>query len=176
LDCCRQVPPENLKGLVEEKTAGQLFLIHAVGPGKSAVTRPVASSLSEVTKDFLNIMGNATMTFPSCVKTWIKWHQTVEAVDKTKWEFPLLLGSKFVETEFHNDKKFEEWEPHILTEWLSTLKLSEDYSAIILREKVDGAGLVIIRDRDEWKEFGFGSRMDVSKIKTGMEKLVHKKT
>ena len=46
-DCCREIGNLQAKGLSEkpEKVAGQLFVIHAVGPTKKAITKTTGLSL-----------------------------------------------------------------------------------------------------------------------------------
>jgi len=66
LDCCRQIPAVQ-KGLLENRTKGQLFLIYAVGPGKSAITRNSSDNLSIVTNDFLQVVKKVSDPFPDCL-------------------------------------------------------------------------------------------------------------
>jgi len=67
---------------------------------------------------------------------------------------------------------FEDWEPHSIAEWASTLRLSEDYSKIIIEKKIDGATLVILHNRDYWAKFGFHVPSDILKIEDGISKIV----
>ena len=75
-------------------TLGQLHLIHAVGPGKAAVSRTEKNSLSVVTEEFLKIMKTTNETYPSCLQLWFNNHRTVEVVRHMPFEFPLVSGSK----------------------------------------------------------------------------------
>jgi len=134
-DCCLEIPPISEKGpkTVEEKTYGQLHIIHAVAPGKSAITRSDSNGLSEVTKEFLSFMEKTSMTFPANISAWTKHHKTVEAVDKMMWQFPLLPGTKApqVANALPSDP-FSKWEPHVVVEWLSTLNLRENYLETVI--------------------------------------------
>jgi len=177
LDCCRQIPPKGTKGkLVDEKTEGQLYLIHAVGPGKSATTRSDdVNGLSDVTKDFLALMKKSNLTFPASIATWHKYHKTVEVVDKMKWQFPLLAGTLSpAQTVPLPTTPFESWEPHEIAEWLSGLKLRENYAPVVTseRKQIDGATLKTIFEANEWDSFGFIVDSDILKVKVAMKKLI----
>jgi len=174
-DCCRQIPPIVEKGpTVLEKTSGQLHIIHAVGPGKSATSRPDVNGLSEVTKDFLLVMQKSTLTFPASILTWAKYHKTVETVDKMKWQFP--LGAKAAlppkEGVALPTTPFPKWEPFEIAEWLSTLSLRENYTASVTGQQIDGSSMQTILEEDAWADFGFSVKTDVLKIKGAIKKLI----
>ena len=93
LDCCRETPAVETKGSmeVEEKTSGQICIIHAVGPKKKAVAVATTSGRSYVTDQFLNVMHTTKQTFPSCISKWAKRHPTLELLDKCQFDFQLKV-------------------------------------------------------------------------------------
>jgi len=173
LDCCRQIPPKVEKGeSVAGKTAGQLYIIHAVGPGKSAVSRPDVKGISEVTGEFLRTMGDTQETFPSCIDIWVKHHRTVEVVKHMPFEFPLKEGSKPRVSSTISTKKFEDWDPSTIVEWLSTLKLTKNYKDFVLENGISGAAMIAVYKERQWAEAGFQVFGDQLVIKAAMKSIL----
>jgi len=63
------------------------------------------------------------------------------------------------------------WQPEHVITWLARLKLSKDYSEIVLGDGVDGTALELIVLEDQWETFGFTAKADILKIKSGLKKL-----
>jgi len=176
LDCCRQIPPITTKTGVQkvvEKTAGQCFILYAAGPGRSAITRIEADGLSEVTKEFLFQMRKASETFPTCINLWAKYHNTVEIISKMCWDFCLKRGTITPVATTLPNKPFDQWSTQSVAEWMSTLNLSSEFNAQkVVDKKIDGSGVLVIRDSDAWLYFGFTVDIDVLKIKEALKKLL----
>jgi len=173
LDCCRQIPPVLEKGSDSiGKTFGQLHIIHAVGPGKSAVTRTASNDLSEVTGEFLKLMKSTNETYPSCLELWCNNHRTVETVKHMPFEFPLIDGSQPRKKGVISTKKFDDWDCSTIVEWLNSLKLSQSYKDHIMENKIDGATIVAIYTDKGWKEAGFSVFGDEIKLKAAIKGLV----
>jgi len=171
LDCCRLKPPKIVKGNME-KTVGQLHLLHAVAPGKAALSRPEVNCLSEFTEEFLQIMKYAEDPYPTCLKPWLKYHKKAECLDKMQFEFCLKLDSKLVEPVFVRPKQsFRNWSPEIIADWFKTLKLSKDYTNTILTDRIDGEGVCILIDRQCWLEYEIKAKMDQTKIIHGVSQV-----
>jgi len=146
-----------------------------VGPGKSAITRSDVNGLSEVTKDFLNIMRKAEYTFPSCVENWIKFHKTVEVINKMQFDFSFKIGTLLQQKNLVPIKPIEDWDSYTVAEWMSHLRLSAEFNAQdIVNQNLDGAALMVIFDDNSWKQFGFKFETDVIKIKAGIKKFINK--
>jgi len=169
----RQIPEKSVKGKIEEITFGQLHILHAVAPTKSAITRNTADGLSEFTGEFLSVMKKANDTYPHCLKSWLKFHSVAEAVDKMAFEFPILVDVENTSATYvPPTKPFKKWNPPEIADWLLTLDLSEDKTSAVLQNKIDGSGLILICDDSLWDEFGFRVKMDIAKIKSGIKKLL----
>jgi len=172
LDCCREIPAKNVKGNMQQ-TVGQLHLLHAVGPGKAATTRPELDYLSEFTAEFLQKMKQALDPYPTCLKSWLRYHKKAECLDKMQFEFCLKLDTKPVEPVFVMPKQsFQDWAPEDIADWFKTLKLSKDYTHTILTDRIDGEGVCLLIDTQCWSEYGILAKMDQSKIKTGVSKVL----
>jgi len=173
LDCCRTKPPKVGKGNTD-RTVGQLHLLHAVGPGKAALTRPEANSLSEFTGEFLQTMKHTLDPYPTCLKSWLRYHKKAECLDKMQFEFCLKLDTKpSLEPVFVKPKTpFQKWLPEDIADWFKTLSLSTDYTNTILTDKIDGEGVCILIDMQCWSEYGILAKMDQTKIKNGVSKVL----
>jgi len=126
LDCCRSIPKADLP--IPEKIPGQLILIYAVGPGKSAMSRGEKDGLSAVTGQFLHqLRCCSNETFPKGIALWVKHHPTAEIVEKAKFEIGLITNAVLLSDNTKQKKKFENWSPSEVAEWLSKLNLSKDY-------------------------------------------------
>jgi len=88
-----------------------------------------------------------------------------------KYESPLKRGTKTKHENGLPTKPFEYWEPHVIAEWTNTLRLSEDYSTVIIAKKIDGEALTIIHKKDYWEKFGFCVPSDILKIEDAISKL-----
>jgi len=171
-DCCRLKPAKIVKGNIE-RTVGQLHLLHAVGPGKAALTRPEVNCLSEFTEEFLHKMKQAQDPYPTCLKSWLKYHKKAECLDKMQFEFHFKLDTKPIEPVFVKPGlPFQNWAPEDISDWFKTLKLSKDYTNTILTDRIDGIGVCLIIDNDYWSDFGILVKMDQYKIKDGVSKLM----
>jgi len=173
LDCCRQILQETPKGGPPKIIKGQLFLIYAVAPGKSAFTRNHKDSLSEVTNDLLNVLRKAVLPFPDCVQSWANFHPTVEFVEKVQYKFQL---SNSLEQQGQHavfvppSKNFKDWQSHEICAWFITLSLNEDYSKRIMQYKISGAGLMAIIEAHELLTVGFADVVDNIAIKNAVKK------
>jgi len=177
LDCCREVQrtPVVTKGQgdsVPEKIAGQYCIIHAVGPSKSAVAvRKSVKDLSEVTKDFLQVMNSAKLTFPACLQQWAKAHATVELVDKCSYELQLTPNT-VLPADMVSMPPLREWTQEHVCLWLKSLHLSRDFTAEVKEESIDGSSLAsIFANHITWKEAGLPvTGGDLAKIKEAVSR------
>jgi len=169
-DCCRTIPPKDSKGKTD-LTTGQLHILHAVAPGKSALSRPEVNCLSEFTGEFLQRMKRSTESYPACVRPWLKYHKTAEYIDKSKFEFALKICAKPGTIEIKR-KNIDKWSPEDIADWFKSLNLSKDYTNDIISDGVDGAGICLIIDEDLWTQYNILLKMDKTKITSAFRKLV----
>jgi len=174
LDCCREIPDSTMKGTSEqipEKISGQFCIVHAVGPSKRALSvRGSVDGLSEVTRDFLHVMNNSKLTFPSCIQSWAKSHPTVELIDKCQFEIKFsdnaVLPSSLVTSRPSN---VDNWSEEDVSTWFSSLNLSHDYSVKLKSEHIDGSAFKSIIDGFlPWKDIGIETVGDIAKIKRAL--------
>jgi len=172
LDCCREIPDVTKKGdseKIPDKVAGQLCLVHAVAPAKSAVAAR-NRELSEVTGEFLQVMKNAKLTFPSCIQAWAKQHKTVELIDKCTYEIKFVANSTLPPSHMiSRSSNIEEWSVEEVCSWLSTLHLSHDISITFRNQNIDGTAFKSVLEGDlTWKEIGIELLGDIGKIKKAL--------
>jgi len=171
-DCCRQIPPRDGKG-DKNLTHGQLHILHAVGPAKSATTRTEVNSLSDFTGEFLQRMKKVTEPYPTCLKPWLKYHRTAEVVDKMSFEFSLKLGVPIsdVPSVVLPKRSFDDWGPEDIADWFKTLKLSKDYTSTILATHIDGSFVKLMVEEHLWVDCQITVPSDQMKIKFGFKKF-----
>jgi len=172
-DCCRQIPPKKEKGIPDD-TTGQLHILHAVGPGKSAITRAEVHGLSEFTEEFLQIMNKAKDPYPKCLKSWLKYHKKAEPIDKTQYFFGLKVDSVSSIVEWEKPTKpFDDWNCFEIADWFHTLKLSKDYSQNVIDKGIDGSMILLMMEEDqEWIECEITLHSDKAKIKKGCRQAI----
>jgi len=196
-DCCRSIAPMQSKGAeaVPEKVVGQLCIIHAVAPSKSAITQQTGNS--EVTKSFLQLLRTSNDTFPSCVSKWAKSHKTVEIVDKCLYEVglkappctaaetpekqqteaPSATSEKQQVPETKSASKqpsleaAQQWTVADVCSWLKSLSLANDITPVAQEQGIDGSVLQMIIKDEMWKDFGIKAMGDVIKIKKAWQQL-----
>jgi len=148
LDCCRL---EN-KGFVkmEERVPGQLALIHATESGKAALGGS-QGQCSMVTKEFLEVMKQTSLTFPLCIQNWAKTHKKAQFADKLKFEVPLKVGTALTSS---IPDSIVKWTSEDFIAWLKSIEVRhiDEYSATISKNGFDGKWLW--KRKDNSKELG----------------------
>jgi len=112
----------NIRGVqkkAESKVRGQLALIHAAEIGRTAIGGPDGS---EVTRDFLNVMKQTALTFPTCNQNWAKNHKLAQFTDKIKYEIPLKTGTALTSKIPEN---VSSWTSEHLIAWLQSIKVRD---------------------------------------------------
>lgn len=143
----------------------QLILIYAVGPGKSAMSRGEKDGLSAVTGQFLHqLRCCSNETFPKGIALWVKHHPTAEIVEKAKFEIGLITNAVLLSDNTKQKKKFENWSPSEVAEWLSKLNLSKDYSAFITHNHITGSSLLAAKELNCWNLVGLTVSGDIVTI------------
>jgi len=171
LDCCRV----EHKGFVNvtQKVGGQLALIHAAQSGKQALGgTKVQCSL--VTRDFLTIMRNTSLTFPLCIQDWAKSHKMAQLSDKMAFEIPLKEGTALASS---IPDSVSCWSSENLIAWLRSihgLRGIDEYAAIISKPENGYDGNWIFRRKTDEEKLStvFTKKADVEDIMDDLEKWI----
>jgi len=171
LDCCREIVPEFQKGSVPNIIKGQLFLIYAVGPGKSAITEEI--TMTNCRKSQMTFSMFCKLLICQSLEFWVKIHPTVEFVEKVQYKFNLsnMVNSGNATVFVPPSKNFKFWHPHEICSWFLTLGLNEDYSKRIMHYKITGARLMSIIKENEMTTFGFDNLLDNIILKSVREHI-----
>jgi len=170
LDCCRL----EHKGFVKvvERVPGQLGLIHATEAGKIALGG-IEGQCSVVTKEFLEVMQQTSLTFPLCIQNWAKSHKKVQFSDKMQFEVPLKFGTALTSK---IPDKVSSWTSEHLISWLESIKVRriEKYTKEIANPDFGYDGLWLWNRKDQPKELEefFSMKADLGDVKLELKRWI----
>jgi len=155
-ECCRV----ELKGFLTEKVAGQLAIIYVTQIGRSAVGSPDINSCSPVTREFLEVMKQTSLTFPWCIQNWAKTHKTVQLTDKIRFEIPLKVGTEearkqqILATVAKKNPIVDKWTPEHTYMWVYSQDQFKGYADQFLKNDITGETLLVLTDGNLKNDLG----------------------
>jgi len=151
---------------------GQMYFLFAASPGRTATGN--VGSISPVTQSFINHLKSAQLPWPQCLDNWVGTKAELTSVltsKKTIYLTASMVKNPNTLTGSTPSNPFDDWTPTQLASWFKTLKLSKDYSDIIVSKGIDGSGLRVIEKESLWTEYNIELAMDQTKIKVALKKM-----